>query len=106
MERGKRVFVLIFFANPRLNEHGNADVTCDIDVTRPNGTSSTHQTDVVCLRGELKTDPHNPYLSSPVIGFVGDPGDPAGEWLIRVVLKDNVRHVKVPLDASFVLLDK
>jgi len=104
--RGERVFVLIFFANPQLNRDGSADVTCDIDVTRPNGTSSIHQTDAVCFRGPLNSDPHHTYLSGPVIGFVGDPGDPLGEWLVRVTVKDNVRHVSVPLKTSFVLLER
>ena len=104
--RGQRVFVLIFFANPQLNANRTADVTCDIDVTRPNGTSSMHQTDAVCFRGTLQTDPHHTYLAIPVIGFVGDPGDPAGRWLVAVKLKDNVRHVDLPLNTSFVLTDK
>jgi len=46
------------------------------------------------------------YLSEPVIAFVGDPGDPAGEWVVRVTLKDNNRKVEVPLRASFFLVDK
>lgn len=103
--RGRRIFVLIFLANPQRAADGSVDVTCDIDVTRPNGTTSSRQTDAVCFRGTLKTDPHHTYLSNPVIGFVGDPGDPAGEWKVRVTLKDNVRHVNVPLSTSFVLLD-
>ena len=104
--RGRRIFVLIFLANPQLTADGTVDVTCDIDVTRPNGTTSTHDTDTVCFRGTLKGDPHHTYLSDPVIGFAGDPGDPVGEWQVRVILKDNVRHVSIPLRTSFVLLDQ
>jgi len=106
VSRGNRVFVLTFFANPKLNSAGEANVTCDIDVTRPDGTTSTHQTDVVCFRGVLKTDPHYTYLAAPVIGFIGDPGDPAGVWVVQVTLKDNIRHVAVPLKTSFALLEK
>lgn len=106
VSRGNRVFVLTFFANPKLNSAGEANVSCDIDVTRPDGTTSTHQSDVVCFRGVLKTDPHYTYLAAPVIGFIGDPGDPAGVWVVQVTLKDNIRHVVVPLKTSFALLDK
>src|ERR1700754_877472 len=42
VKRGQSVFVLIFFSNP-LVANGTADVTCDIDLTRPDGTSSIHQ---------------------------------------------------------------
>ena len=103
--RGQPIYVLTFFANPQLTAEGNAEVMCDIDVTRPNGTSSTHQENAVCFKGALK-EPRLTYLSGPVIGFVGDPGDPSGEWLVRITLKDEVRHVAVPLKTSFVLLDK
>ena len=106
VSRGNRVFVLTFFANPKLNAAGEVNVTCDIEVTRPDGTISTHQSDVVCFKGVLKTDPHYTYLAAPVIGFVGDPGDPAGVWVVQVILKDNIRHVAVPLRTSFTLLDK
>jgi hypothetical protein len=99
--RGKKVFALIFFANPQLDRAKQANVTCDIEMTRPDGSVSTRQSDQVCFSGALQGDPHDTYLSVPVIGFVGDPGDPAGTWRIRVTLKDNNRHVSVPLQTSF-----
>ena len=104
--RGKQVYVLTFFANPKLNSAGEADVTCDIDVAKPDGAQSTHKDNAECFKGILKGDPRNTYLSVPVIGFVGDPGDPAGEWVVRVTLHDNVRHVSVPLKVAFTLLGK
>ena len=79
-------------------------MTCDIDVIKPTGTPSTHQEGAVCFQGRLK-EPRLTYLSAPVIAFVGDPGDPAGEWMVRITLKDNVRHVAVPLKTSFMLVD-
>jgi hypothetical protein len=103
VSRGNRVFVLTFIANPQLSSTGDANVTCDIDVIRPDGTSSTHISGTVCFKGPWTGDPHNMHLSAPIIGFVGDPGDPAGEWLVHITLTDNVRHVAVPLKTSFVL---
>lgn len=104
--RGKPVFVLIFFANPQTGNNGQADVSCDIDSVRPDGTTSVHQVDVLCFKGTVKGDLHNTRLAAPRIQFIGDPGDPAGEWTTRVTLKDNIRHVQVVLKTSFVLLDK
>jgi len=101
--KGKKAFVLIFFANPQLSNAGSADVTCDIDVVRPDSSSSLHQRNVTCFRGQVKGNPHNLYLSQPVIGFIGEPSDPAGKWLVRVTLKDNVRHARLPLKTSFTL---
>ena len=103
--RGKQLFVLTFFANPQLDAAGNADISCDIRILRPNGTSSVDQKDAICFRGALIENPRNMYLCAVIIGFVGDPGDPAGEWPVRITLKDNVRHVSLPLETSFVLQD-
>jgi hypothetical protein len=103
VRRDERLFVLIFFSNPKLTDKQMAEVTCDINVTRPNGTSSIHQVDAVCSRGELKGNPSNVYLSAPIIGFIGEPKDPAGKWVVGVTLKDNIRHVSVPLTTSFTL---
>jgi hypothetical protein len=101
--RGKQVFVLTLFANPLLDAGGTADITCDIDVLRPDGTTSIHQIDAPCFKGPIHGSPSQLFLSAPVIGFTGDPGDPAGKWTVRVTLKDNVRRATIPLRTSFVL---
>ncbi len=100
---GKQIFALTFFTNPQLNAAGDADITCDIDLLRPDGTSSFHRTDTVCFKGNLKGKPDYLYLSAPVIGFVGEKGDPLGEWRVNITLKDNLRRVSLPLKTSFVL---
>jgi len=104
--RGQHIFILIFFANPKLAETGIADVACDIDVIRPDGSSSVHQADAVCFHGELKGTPSNVYLSAPILDSIGEVNDPAGRWLVHVTLKDNNRHVSLPLKTSFMLTDK
>lgn len=101
---GKQVFVLTFLANPLLDTNGTADITCDIDLLRPNGTTSVHQVDAPCLKGPVRGSPHQVFLSAPVIGFTGDPGDPTGKWLVQVLLKDHVRRVTLSLRTSFVLV--
>jgi hypothetical protein len=101
--RGKEIFVLTLFANPLLDSNGDANITCDLDVTRPDGTSSIHQVGAVCFQGKIKEAPTHLFLSAPVIGFRGDPDDPSGKWVVHVTLKDNVRGAIVPLQSSFVL---
>ncbi|MYN09923.1 hypothetical protein [Pseudoduganella aquatica] len=101
--KGKQVFVLTFFANPKLTADGRANLTCDLDVIRPDGTTSIHQTDIVCFQGILKGSPYNMYLSAPVLGFTGEVSDPAGTWTVRVSLKDNLRNSVLRLKTSFIL---
>ena len=100
---GQQVFVLLFFSNPRLNASRLADVTCDFAIARPDGTLALQRNGEVCFRGMLQGDPHSVYLSGPVIGFSGDPGDPLGEWTVRATLHDNLRHVDLGLRAPLTL---
>jgi hypothetical protein len=103
LARGKKAFVLTFVANPLPDSHGEANVTCDVDVLRPDGSTNIHQADAPCLKGKLALTPDHVFLSAAVIAFTGDPGDPSGKWVVRITLKDHVRGVVVPLQTSFVL---
>jgi hypothetical protein len=105
VKMGGRIFVLIFFANPALGPDGTATVLCDLEVERPNKTYSVQQKDVDCYKGPLSGPAQSVYLSFPVIGFVGEAGDPPGRWIVRVTLKDKHRGVEVPLRTHFVLKD-
>ena len=100
---GKKIFVLIFFSNPALSQNGEASVTCDLEVIRPNGTYSIQQSDLVCFKGVLNGPQTNLYLSAPVIVFVGESGDPPGKWEVRVTLKDQVKSTAMQLETSFTL---
>ena len=66
---------------------------------------STHDEDAICFQGKLPGPPNNVYLCGPVVGFVGEPSDPAGTWSVRIKLVDNLRKVKVPLSATFTLVN-
>ena len=100
---GEQVYVLIFFANPMLGADGKANLTCDLDLTRPDGTVSLHKTDVPCWQGPLPGGPQNLYIATPDISFKHDPGDMAGKWTIAVTLKDNLKKTVLPLKTVFVL---
>lgn len=103
VQRGGKLTVLIFLANPALTAAGEADVTCDLEVVRPTGTHSIQDHDVMCLKGELHGAASSVYLAAPALAFTGEAADPLGEWLVRVTLKDNVRHVSMSLKTSFTL---
>lgn len=100
---GKKVFVLIFFANPKLDARGNANVRCDLRILSPTGKAEVDRKDEACYAGPIKGDPHNVYLSAPVVAFSGDATDPPGNWVVEVKLRDAMRKVELPLRASFEL---
>ncbi|WP_158883117.1 hypothetical protein [Rhodanobacter sp. L36] len=101
--RGKQLFVLIFFANPKLDGSNAADIRCDIDVLKPDGKPSFHQTGMTCFKGALHEPATHMFLSAPVIVWTGDATDHSGTWVVQVTLKDNLRHVTMPLRTSFEL---
>jgi hypothetical protein len=103
VHQGEKLFILIFFSNPKADKQNNVDVTCDIELTRPDGTSSINQKDAVCYRGKLAGNPYNVRLSAPILQFTGEPKDPNSKWILRVVLKDNQRKTALPLKTSFTL---
>lgn len=100
---GKKVFILTFFANPKLDDLGNASVLCDLQISSPAGKVELEQRDMTCFSGQINGSPHNLYLSGPVIAFAGDPGDPPGVWAVQVLLRDAQRHVELPLRTTFEL---
>lgn len=100
---GQKIFALTFFTNPMLNDKGEANITCDIELFKPDGAPTLHQADANCFKGTLQGKPHFLYLSAPVIGFVGEAGDPPGEWRIHITLKDTMRKVSLPLKTTFTL---
>ncbi len=100
---GKKVFVLTFFANPKLDGSGRADVRCDFRMSDPTGKATLAQKDATCFAGRITGNPYNLYLSAPVIAFSADPGDPPGTWVIEVTLRDTIRGVELPLRTTFAL---
>ena len=42
-------------------------------------------------------------LAAPVIGFIGEPDDPLGEWQVEVSLTDAIRGTTVSVRTSFKL---
>lgn len=103
VKKGQNLTILILFVNPAVDANGSADVTCELQSIRPDGSFSINEKNVVCFRGKLQGDPHNIRLAAPVVKYVGEDKDLPGKWTIRVTLTDNQRRVRLPLKTSFTL---
>lgn len=103
---GEKLTVLTFYINPKTNAFGELDVLCDIKVTRPDGSSSANAKGVKCAAGKLQGNPRNIRLTSTVIKYVGEEGDPPGEWIVEVRLIDKIRGTAIPLKTHFNLRSK
>ncbi|MGH8195139.1 MAG: hypothetical protein ACREQ8_12165 [Woeseiaceae bacterium] len=101
---GERIMTLIFFANPMVGEDGIVEVRCDLKVVRPDGTVSIDVSDSECFKGPIDGPPANVRLSTGLLGFIGEPGDPLGVWVTDVKLTDMVRGVSLELRTTFELV--
>ena len=106
VRKGETIYTLIFVVNPKPDAKGEANVMCDIKVTRPDKTTSVDAKDVDCLKGKMEGNQYAMRLAAPVIGFVGEPADPVGTWLVDVTLRDVPRGATMSLHTSFELLAK
>lgn len=105
VQRGGELSMLILFSNPRLDAERKADVRCDIQVERPDGSLSADQKNLVCYQGPALGDSEHVYLAAPVVRFLAEPTDQAGVWTVRVTLRDEARRTVLPLESAFTLVD-
>jgi hypothetical protein len=103
VKKGGDLFVLTLFSNPLRDASGAASVSMDIDVIRPDGVSSSHAENAVCVQGKVEVS--SLYRCLQVVEFTHEPADPAGKWSVRILLKDDVRKVSIPLSMEFVVVD-
>lgn len=101
---GGKLQLLIFFSNPQLDAGRLADVGCDLEVIRPDGSKGVDEQDVECYRGPIPNEPAHLYMARPSLQFIAEAGDLPGEWTLRVTLRDNHRGVGMVLEKKVVLV--
>lgn len=105
VKRGQPLSVLILLIRPGLGEGDQADVRCDLRITRPDGSVAGEAPGVACLSGVQYGADYSVRLAAPVIEFVGEAKDPAGEWVVEASLKDVVRGKTLALRTVLTLRD-
>ncbi len=106
VEYGEHLTLLTFFVNPQADADGAINVLCNIKLTKPDGSVPVDTKGVDCASGKLQGSPRNLRLTSAVIEFVGEKGDPPGVWRVELNLTDKNRNVSMPLKAEFTLNKK
>ncbi|WP_444919116.1 hypothetical protein [Microbulbifer sp. JMSA003] len=104
---GQELTILIFFTNPKPNEQGLMNITCDIKVQRPDGSLSINADNVPCAVGwQMPPNPYSLLLTQAVIKYVGESDDLPGEWKVSVNLVDQNSGIMVPLKTKFNLIEE
>ncbi|WP_162314028.1 hypothetical protein [Pseudoxanthomonas yeongjuensis] len=101
---GGKLQILIFFSNPQLDAGRLADVTCDLEVIRPDGSKGVNEQDVECYQGPISGEAASLYMARPSLQFVAEVGDLPGVWTMRVTLRDNHRGVGMILEKKVALV--
>jgi hypothetical protein len=102
VKTGDRVAALLFFAGAGRDADGKSKVLCDIKLTRPDGSISMDEKDLVCAEGKIEGPPNNTHLANATPGFVGEPNDMPGTWVFSIRMTDVVRDASVELEQKFV----
>lgn len=105
VEVGKKLWILTFFVNPKLDSNGDANLVCTLTATRPDSSVASHHENFQCLEGKVEGALSNVRLSPAVIGFVGEQDDQLGEWTIDVQITDENRDTVLDLQTSFTLVN-
>jgi len=100
---GQQLTILTFYGNPAVSVEGSIEILCDIQIERPDRTYAINAKNVECATGPLHGNPFNIRLTQTIIKYVGEIGDPPGEWKVSVILKDILRGIDIPLNTKFVL---
>jgi len=103
---GQKLTILTFFINPKVSDQGTINITCGVKITRPDNKVSVDNQNIECLKDIVIENPRNVHLSPIVIDYIGEEGDPPGEWIVEVNINDINRGASIPLRNTFILLEK
>jgi hypothetical protein len=104
VEKARRnvpILTVILFAEPGTDTAGNANVTCDIVVRKPDGEIYGQQKDTVVWRHKYLAHSHALQLSEGYMGIRIEPKDPSGTYTVEVIVRDHIKNIQLPLKTTF-----
>jgi hypothetical protein len=103
---GEKITILTLYKNPQIDTENRIDLTCDLKITRPDGTLSSDETDLTCASEELIGPADNIRRTYLVIDFIAELKDLYGVWTIEIILKDRNAKIEIPLKERFALVSR
>ena len=99
--RGVPFFTVLLFSNPGIDSKGNADVTAEITIRKPDGKIYGTE-DLAVWKGKSQAT-REIQLSREKLGIRIAPEDPGGTYTVEADVKDNVKNVELRLKTIFVV---
>ncbi|MBI5471011.1 MAG: hypothetical protein HY961_01555 [Ignavibacteriae bacterium] len=100
--RGDEVIPIIIFATSAKDQNGNADLTYDITIRKPDGSVYGHHDKLVIWKDAPAPMMH--LVKQPVVIRL-EKTDPLGIYTIHATVFENVRNQTVPIDFSFRVIE-
>lgn len=100
LKRNTPVFFVFIYANPKVDEKGYVNITCDLTITKPDGKAS-HPPKPVGWQGKFGKTSTNLQLGYPQIGYAVENSDPKGKYLVEGLVRDHNRKLEMTLRTSF-----
>lgn len=100
LKRNTPVFFVFIFANPKVDDKGHVNVTCDLTIAKPDGKTS-HPPKPIGWQGKFGKPSTNLQLGYPQIGYAVEDSDPKGKYTVQGLVRDHNRNVEMTLRTSF-----
>ncbi len=100
--RGDEVIPILIFSTSAKDQNGNADLTYDITIRKPDGSVYGHQEKLTVWQGAPAPMMH--LVKQPLVIRL-ERTDPLGIYTISTTVFENVRQQKVPMEFSFRVIE-
>ncbi len=101
--RGQPLFTVIVFCGPVRDAKGQADVTYDLVVHRPDGTVYDEHKNLPGHQAAAPADERMLILGRSYINITIGPDDPAGKYTLEATVNDGVAKTSLALKKEFVV---
>jgi hypothetical protein len=95
------VYTVVIFAGAGRNAEGEAQVSCDVTIRKPDGEVYGEQRGLVAAQGRQVLSPTMLQLARDRLVIRIEPHDPAGIYTVEVTVRDHVRKVDLRLKERF-----
>ena len=101
--RSQPLFTVVVFYGPARDSKGQAGVTYDLVVRRPDGTIYDEQKNLPGHQGPAPTDERMLFLGRSYVNITIGPDDPAGKYVVEATVNDGISKASVSLKKEFVV---
>lgn len=101
---GETLSVLGFVSNPKLDDKGEVNVHCGLQLVTPTGKVVVSQAEIPCMTGKMTGKAANVYMLPAGAAVMAELTDEEGNWTVHYRITDKNRQTTIELKSSFELI--